>query len=79
MTFLHGRGGVAVNVDLDMLQREEVRIRFRQRLMALPGGVAYLLHVARLYDFGERLLGPDSVGLPDGLRTAMFRSEREKR
>jgi hypothetical protein len=39
--------------------------------MALPGGVAWLLHCSRLYDFRERLLAPDHIGLPRALQVAM--------
>ena len=51
-------------------QREEQRIRFRQRLMTLPGGPAWLLHVGRMYEFNEKLLAPDHIGLPKNLLDA---------
>lgn len=57
--------------DLDALQREEQRIRFRQTLMSLPGGVAWLLHVSRLFDFRESLLGPGGFGVPHPLRVLL--------
>lgn len=42
------------------------RIKWRAQLMSLPGGVDWLLHCAQLYDFSEKLLGPDHIGLPPG-------------
>ena len=53
------------------LDREAVRIRWRQTLMSVPGGVAWLLHVSRLYDHQERLIGPHHIGLPDDIRLSM--------
>ncbi len=57
--------------ELDAHQRQEQRIRFRQDLMSLPGGVAWLLHVSRLFDFRESVLGPGGFGLPHRLRVLL--------
>jgi len=52
-------------------QEEDRRIQFRQDLLSLPGGQAWLIHVGGLFGWRERLLGPGGFGMPDGLRIAM--------
>ena len=65
--------GPVCEADSETFKREALRIRFRRALMALPGGTAWLLHVARLFEFRERLLGPGDFGMPTRLRVLMFR------
>lgn len=60
------------NVESETFRRELQRIEFRRALMSLPGGVGWLLHVARLFDFVESILGPGGFEMPDGLRIKMF-------
>lgn len=52
----------------ESFRRELQRIEFRQRLMSTPEGMAWLLHVARLFGFRENILGPGDFGMPDHLR-----------
>lgn len=61
--------------DLSSLEAERLRILWRQRLMAVPGGVGWLLHCARLYNDRERLLGPDHLGLPRAIAQTMATKE----
>ena len=56
-------------------KRKYRRIDFRRRLMACDGGPEWLLHCARLYNFRERLLGPDHIGLPKSLRIQMGKTD----
>ena len=39
--------------------------------MTIPGGVAWLLRMGRMYEFKERLLCPTHIGLPKELMTEM--------
>jgi len=57
--------------DTSSLEAERQRILWRQRRMAVPGGVDWLLHCARLYGDRERLLGPDHLGLPSKIAQAL--------
>lgn len=55
----------------ELFPHELERIRWRSFLMAIPGGVEWLVHVSRLYDGREQLIGPRHIGLPDDLRVKM--------
>ena len=65
-------------MDNELFPEELARIRWRSALLAAPGGSAWLVHVGRLFEFNEKLLGPRHIGLPQELRVALFRAEREK-
>lgn len=54
-------------------RRESVRIQFRQALLSLPGGPAWLVHIGRLFGFREQFFAPGNFGLPTALRVAMHR------
>lgn len=49
----------------------ERRIRFRQDLMSIPGGTAYLVKMGGLFGLTDKALGPGSWGMPDTLARSM--------
>jgi hypothetical protein len=60
-------------VQSEGFRQELVRIRFRQALLSLPGGPAWLVHIGRLFGFHERFFAPGNFGLPNVLRIGMYR------
>ena len=56
-----------------LFDRELRRIHFRQAVLSLPGGAAWLCVVGRLFGYDERFFGPGDVGMPNVLRVAMHR------
>ena len=56
----------------ESMRREAQRAAWRRKLMETPDGVAWLVHVSRLFGHVERLIGPEHIGLPDALRARML-------
>lgn len=60
-------------VQSERFKQEAIRIRFRQALLSLPGGPAWMVHIGRLFGFRERFFAPGNFGLPRALRLRMHR------
>lgn len=59
------------SAESESFQRELQRIKFRQTLMSIPGGVQWLVHIGKLFGFSERFLGPGNFGMPQKLMRSM--------
>lgn len=57
--------------DTDSAREEAATILCRQRLMSVPGGVEWLLHVCRLYGHNYRFIRPSNIGVPYAVAVAM--------
>ncbi len=54
------------------MQKELTRIKFRARVLSMPGGSEWLCHIGRLFGFNSKFMSPGNFGFPPKLALLLF-------